>query len=346
MKHLRAATALGFLVLGSGSQSGRFPLITPTSVDGKPGFLDVDGRAVVDATFLVCRAGKTEAAALMVEGKRAYVDLKGRFRFVSDDPPAASAVVAISRISEGTPSERKEQWGFADSSGRVILEPQFDEFQGFSEGIGRVVKNRLWGFVDADGRVLVEPRFKSAYWFSEGLSAVLLDDSKWAYADRRGTVVSDPRYEYFSFSFSEGVVPAKRSGKWGYVDKTFKFVIEPQFDHASSFSEGLAWVWTGGKAHSIDHDGRVVIEPRTWDMVAGFSEGLALVRPPGGELFGYIDRSGRLVIPYLFSEAGSFRGGLARVSESSDARMVSGCWQGYSYINRLGEYIWKGKPRL
>ena len=343
MPDFRTVTALGFLILGSPSPSEQFPVITPINAEG--GFSDSNGRAVIGARFLVCRAGKNEAAALMVEGKRAHVDLKGRFRFVSDDPKATPTLVAISRPSVGNSPKRKEQWGFADSSGRVVLEPRFDEFQGFSEGIGRVVKNGLWGFVDEEGRVVVEPRFKAAYWFSEGLSCVRLDDSTWGYVDRSGTVVSDSRYEYLAVSFVEGLAPAKRGTKWGYVDKTFKFVIEPTFDHVSTFSEGLAWVWANGKAYSIDHQGKALLEPRVWDMVGGFSEGLAFVRLPGSELFGYIDKSGRLAIPFRFLEAGPFRGGLARVSESSDARMVAGCWEGYDYINRFGEYVWRGTSR-
>jgi hypothetical protein len=342
-KLLIAAEVLGLAALALSSPSRNFPVVIPISVGGKDGFVDAAGETVFGAVFLVCKEGKNQAVALMVDGKRACLDLKGRFRFSADDPKPSSDVVAFSERSPGSSADAREQWGFADSAGRVIVEPRFDEFQGFSEGVGRVVKNRLWGFVDSNGKVLVEPRFKIAYWFSEGLSCVLLDDSKWGYVDRLGRVVSDPRYEYLSVSFSEGLVPAKRDGKWGYVDRNFKFVIDPRFDHASSFSEGLAWVWAGGKTSPIDHMGRMVIEPRVWDMAFGFSEGLAVVRPRRGDLFGYIDRTGQAIIPFRFVEAGPFRGGLARVTESSEAPRVAGCWQGYSYINRFGDYVWRGR---
>jgi predicted NUDIX family NTP pyrophosphohydrolase len=63
-----------------------------------------------------------------------------------------------------------------------------------------------------------------------------------------------------------------------------------------------------------------------------FSEGLAAILVNGE--FGYIDRSGKMVIVPQFDRASRFSGGLAEV-QVVDAR-------GYArgYIDKQGRYIW------
>ncbi len=73
----------------------------------------------------------------------------------------------------------------------------------------------------------------------------------------------------------------------------------------------------------VDKSGEVIIEPQ-FTFTRSFSEGLAAVQI--GEKWGYIDSSGRLVIPAQFEAAGSFSEGLARVA-------LGGL---YGYINKNG----------
>ena len=344
---------VGLGVFSSARPAGDTPTITPVTIGRTQGFRDSAGTIVIGAEFRVCESAAGEAAVFVVDRERGYIDPTGRVVMGTAKPsPPEAEVVRISRLVTDIESgERKTKWGFADATGRVVVEPQFDEVQGFTEGIGRVVKNGRYGFVDSKGRILVPPRYKRAYWFSEGLSCVTLDDDRRAYVDTRGNVVSDPRWKYKDAWFSDGLAPAAANGKWGYVDKSWTFVVPPRFeDVPQAFSEGLATVAFAGRTAVIDRAGKFVIEPRAWHISA-FSEGLAAFLPSGGGLtvrvgpddrWGYLDREGRVVVPPRFANAGPFYGGLARVSESREPRWISGgCWKGYDLINRYGEYIWK-----
>ncbi|HKX33416.1 MAG TPA: WG repeat-containing protein [Blastocatellia bacterium] len=91
-----------------------------------------------------------------------------------------------------------------------------------------------------------------------------------------------------------------RDGKWGYIDKTGRIVIGLQFDGARDFSDGLALVRKGQDSFFIDSSGRPrqeLVQP-SYEIRGGFRDGLALVRigGPFESEYGYIDRSGRLVI--------------------------------------------------
>ena len=59
-------------------------------------------------------------------------------------------------------------------------------------------------------------------------------------------MTQDLRYPIGNYEpqpFSEGLAVARSNkGQYGYIDKAGKFVIKPQFNHAGSFSGGIALV--------------------------------------------------------------------------------------------------------
>ena len=81
------------------------------------------------------------------------------------------------------------------------------------------------------------------------------------------------------------------------------------YPHAS-FHEGLAAVRIGDKYGYIDRSGQVLIAPR-FDYAQIFSEGLA--RIVMNRRSGYIDKTGTIVIAPRFHKAFKFSDGLARV---------------------------------
>lgn len=98
------------------------------------------------------------------------------------------------------------------------------------------------------------------------------------------------------------------------------------------FSEGLAKFQSGGKYGYIDKSGKVVIEPQ-YQIASDFSEGIASVRIDDGSRFGkwrYIDKTGKTVIDNpAFQDANSFNEGLARVA-------IKGKWH---FINKTGQIV-------
>jgi len=99
-----------------------------------------------------------------------------------------------------------------------------------------------------------------------------------------------------------------------------------KYDDASSFSDGLAEVVLKGKHGFIDQSGKVVV-PLEYDYVEEFSEGLALVKKD--EKYGFTDKTGKIVVPLIYDEVHSFSEGLA---------MVEKHWK-YGFIDQKGKEV-------
>ncbi len=137
-------------------------------------------------------------------------------------------------------------------------------------------------------------------------------DGKQGFIDESGNVkFMLPEEVYTIFAFSEGLaVAGKRvpntNGRWGFIDETGKYVIEAKFVMVRTFSEGLAAVV--------------------------FKENENAYRTVG-----YIDQSGRVVIPPQFSGEGGVSGrgfseGLAAVKVYKDRDK-------WGYIDKSGKFV-------
>ena len=163
--------------------------------------------------------------------------------------------------------------------------------------------------------------------------------------------------------------PIYENGRWGYADESGKVVIAAQYDAALPFADGRAQVGVVDeelpeidaqpnlKWGYIDERGRVLVELR-YAVLHNFSENLAAVavldtknpeRPYLGRVldrrnlkWGYVDKSGREVIPLQFLGAGDFSEGLAPVNVVNIGDVKeSGCGPSptYGYIDKTGAFI-------
>lgn len=68
------------------------------------------------------------------------------------------------------------KWGYIDTKGNIIIEPQFVIARSFSNGLAAVSNGQKWGYIDADGNLAIDYQFLDAGYFSiEGCSLVLTD---------------------------------------------------------------------------------------------------------------------------------------------------------------------------
>lgn len=74
-------------------------------------------------------------------------------------------------------------WGFIDTTGTMIIEPQYEDAKSFRNDVAAVKINERWGYIDSNGTIAIQPTFLDAKSFnSSGYAFVIPDDgsAKWA----------------------------------------------------------------------------------------------------------------------------------------------------------------------
>jgi hypothetical protein len=301
--------------------------------DGKYGYIDHDGKIVITPQFIWAEDFDMGYATVYICGRYTRVDAKGMLL------PYARPFSRNWR-----PKKVGDKFGFADSTGKMRVEPIFDDALPFSEGLAAVKKGGLWGFIDTNGKIAIPPRFKSAYYFREGVGSANTADEP-VLIDRTGKVLAS------GYSQSVGLpaecrVPVERDGKYGYLDLHGKIAIPLAYDFVDTFSHGLAPVNKDRKWGYINTEGRIVI-PFKFDNAGPFASGLAPVNV--GKDSGFIDRSGNFKFQLAFRQAPGFLTG-----DEDDLFLadydVSRFWtadQKFGYVNTAGKVIWgpaEGSP--
>ena len=95
-------------------------------------------------------------------------------------------------------------------------------------------------------------------------------------------------------SYSQKLTPCRCTetgpGNYGYCDSLrIKVIVKCQFDSAYSFSNGLARIVKGGKTGYVDLTGKTII-PTVYERGEDFSEGFAFVKKDGHSF--YINKTG------------------------------------------------------
>lgn len=115
--------------------------------------------------------------------------------------------------------------------------------------------NGKWGYIDKSGTIVITPQWNEAESFSEGLARVSVD-GKYGYINSNGEYVIKPQFD-FAGDFSEGMAPVSIGDMYGYINNKGKYLINPQFEEAYSFSNGLASVRIGNNFGCINKEGEI-----------------------------------------------------------------------------------------
>lgn len=194
--------------------------LAPVKIDNAWGYIDKAGKIVVPPTFEDACELNEGMGAVLLGHKWGFIDKTGK------------------QIVECTYCSRVELMG-----GQILVGV------GYSDGLAWIDNGKgyhagkKWGVIDTSGKVVIDPQYDDyGSNFCDGLSAVKIN-GKACIIDNSGKILAKTDFEQIS-EFSEGIASFMKAKKWGAIDRTGKIIIEPQFINNFKFSQGLATVMT------------------------------------------------------------------------------------------------------
>jgi len=353
-KYFSILKIMGFVLIVPGII---FTVITASHSYGQTGFYKniKEQRASLCDSILhpVAReeARSSQVYPVMVGDKLGFIDSAGQYVIEPEIEIDYFNLDSNSdKFSEGMlATKRQGKYGYRDNTGKMVIEPQYDQAKIFSEGAAAVKMGGKWGYIDKSGEYLIKPQFDFVRSFSEGLASVRIN-GKAGFIDQSGNMVIKPQFPLLSdfkngstylvgpeyninrdgekidighgFDCKEGLFCIKRNDKWGYADVRGDIVIEPVYDRVRDFKNGIAMVIKDDKIFFINSQGEVLFEMPD-DIQKGncsmagcdFSEGRIEIR--GNNLkCGYLDKSGHIKVLPIYKRCEEYSDGLAAVSRN------------------------------
>ncbi|MGZ4099837.1 MAG: WG repeat-containing protein [Bacteroidia bacterium] len=294
----------------------------------KWGFVDTAGKVVIPFEFDKLLFFTDGICLATKEGKKGFIDERGNFTSMDGYDDLFNNGAGYIRVGK-----KKKKGGFIfglydSNQKKMVLDISYSEISFVYNGLVKLKKEGGKTGVGLmslkTGTYLIEPK-KDRKIFGECLSSyyqcagecntdlfVLADEKKREIVDKNNNVILNAGEKYIGITYiSNGIC-------WASVEKEKKYL------------SGL-----------IDFKGQPLSE-FVYDEVKYFSEGLSAVRI--NDKWGFVDTTGKLVIPCKFDCVFSFRNGLAKIISGGksydefDERFPN---VKMGYINRKGEIVWE-----
>jgi hypothetical protein len=282
------------------------------SKDGFVGFIDPSGTEVIPPRFVAPPDGlpRFEAGRAVVGQPAAYGWIKANGTFVESPTAPLPFVQGLSFVPGA------DGYRLIDLDNKTIGALRYTKAGPFSEGVAPVTLDGKAGWVDGAGKLVLAYDGDETGPFVGG-SAVVHKQGFAALVDKRGNeVIPSGKYTQLAplHAVSDGFrvwkFQEKEAGPWGLVDDQAKVLAPAQWDDVAAFSEGVAVVTVGTQAGLVGPRGTYAA-PLVDQRLAGLHEGLAAFHR--GDLFGYLDAKGKVVLEAKWAAAGDFGAGLAAV---------------------------------
>jgi len=282
---------------------------------------------VVDSITGGSKDDSVKLYPVQIEGRWGYINSDGQLQIEPDFQNASLFYEGLAAVRE---SNRMK---YIDKNGEVVIEGNFSRIRNFSQGRAAVQFDGRWGYINKDGNFVINPKYREAYQFSNGRAFVRsIQNWGYYYIDEKGnkleSVDMPESFDYVETNnFRDGLALVRDDDEFGYINKSGSKVIDFKYNEAQPFSEKLAAVKISDKWAFINSEETVRISPQ-FISAGNFGDGLAPVRK-SSNLFGYVNKSGELVIPEQFEIAQTFQ-------EDRAAVFIDGRW---TFIDKSGNQI-------
>ena len=214
------------------------------------------------------------------------------------------------------------KWGFADRSGKVVIQPQYENLstpdgQRYHNQLIKVCRDNHWGVIDTLGQVVVPLNFDFVCDFEAPLFRVNWN-GKWGFYNWQEQKLYEIQYDYIYDRLNNDATVVKNDGKYGVINyHTFEVIIPVRYHllpgsgfygslylcsdkvAVSEKNEGkINYSFSG--CGIMGYDGKIFI-PLIYNSV-DYRPKDALHRVICQGKIGFVDSSGKEIIPAIYDD--------------------------------------------
>ena len=309
------------------------------------GYIDFAGKIVVEPKYDSAGDFKDSRAIVRVGAKASLIEPSGAvvgeipYRPLGEFHQGLLRVQA-SGLVDNSGKKLPTVYGFVDRQAKMVIPPQFLPAGEFSDDPANLPLGGLgpdWVYFDRTGKVIIRiskgPHLEDPDLFSSGRLRVK-DGFTWGYKDASGAWAIPAKYNDAE-NFKDGLARVQEGDKWIVIDIRGKTVPpdKKKIHVVGPYAEGLALAVDNGLTGWVDAEEHLAFPMRKYQKAFRFSSGLA--RFQMDDLYGYLDKSGKMAIPNKFEDAADFDHGLARILTRD----------GFAYIDTTGKVVWQSAKR-
>lgn len=171
----------------------------------------------------------------------------------------------------------KGKWGYMNTSGDMIIKPQYDYARAFTEnGVARVKKGKEYFFIDKAGNQIL--KYDNIFTgFTKNRAAVLIDGEKHL-INRQGDVICKINADkIYSFRDDNYAVIVKND-KASLIDTLGNIALATEYEYIGDFTSGIAVVEKDGKCGFIGLSGKEIIPVKYGEHIYALDDNTSPIR--------------------------------------------------------------------
>ncbi len=161
---------------------------------------------------------------------------------------------------------------------------------------------QLFGVINSKGETVIPFKFEGLsadFYIFRGYYQYSVGMKK-GFIDTLGNIAVEAKYESFGSIIQDGTVKARiKYPKWGLISMKDEVLIPFEYEYISAFGDGLIRVKknSGGTYGFMDKTGKMIIAD-TYSDATDFQEGIALAKK--GKKYGVINTKGETVVDFQY----------------------------------------------
>ena len=287
------------------------------------GYMDSTGKWIIPPKFTNASPFEGGYAVVSKDSKVYLINCKGK-KILSGFNDILS-----NNINNRILVKTGEKKGFVDITGKFIT-PVWDDVKPYSCGLSLVKQDNMYGFMDTTGNIAIPVEYTSANSFTPNGRAIVKKDYMYGVIDTKGNEIVPVSYRYIEYQHPCNLYLVKTNkGQSGFLTEDGGIEVPFLDYHIWDCPRGDVMLTDNGKLKffMINKQGNIISGEYDYIMTrVDYGDLIPAKRKP---LAGFLDFSGKEIIPFIYNTAFPFY----------EDRAVVGKGGKYGYINPAGEEV-------